>query len=265
MARSSFFLGSLVALLVALPAHAQHDPDNPPMPNFNTEGSDVRAIEIADAVMASMGGREAWDNTRYLSWSFGRDDQVWDKWDGRFRYQSGDVVVLMNVNTQEGQAWENGEAITDAAELKERLDRAYFGWANSGYWFLMPYKLKDSQVTLTYQGETTTEDGRAAEMLGLTFGEIGHTPKNRYDVYVDKETMLVSQWSYYRNADDEEPGFTRPWRNWQQHGDIMLSDNRGEGRNGGDFVLPNVGAYDDLPDTVFTDSARLDLATLKDM
>lgn len=251
--------------LVVWPAYAQHDPNNPPMPDFNTEGSDVRAIEIADAVMGAMGGREAWDNTRYLSWSFGSADQVWDKWDGRFRYQRGDLVVLMNVNTQEGQAWEQGQAVNNAESLKTLLDRAYFAWANSGYWFLMPYKLKDSKVMLTYLGEATTEDGRAAEKLGLTFGEIGHTPMNRYEVYVDKETMLVSQWSYYRNADDEEPGFTRPWRNWQRYGNIMLSDNRGAGSEGNEFILPNVGVYEELPESVFTDPARLDLATLKDL
>ncbi len=248
------------SLLLIPPALAQGE-ENPPMDGFNLEASDDKAIEIADAVMHSMGGRANWDQTRYLSWSFGRDDQVWDKWTGRFRFQRDSLIVLMNITTQEGRAWAGGQEITDAEALKERLTSAYRNWANSSYWLIMPYKLKDSGVTLRYQGEGTMEDGRAAEILGLTFEAVGFTPQNRYDVYVDKETMLVGQWSYYPNASDTEPRFTRPWQNWQKHGAIMLSDHRGEGRNG-PFILPNVGVYDDLPASVFEDSARLDLATL---
>lgn len=252
----------LAALLLTLPAMARQADENPPMEGFNLEGSDAKAIEIADAVMHSMGGRTNWDNTRYLSWGFGSDEQVWDKWTGDFRYQRNNLVVLMNVNTQEGRAWEDGQEITDSEALQERLKSAYRGWVNSGYWFIMPYKLKDSGVTLKYLGEGNMEDGRAAEILELTFENVGLTPQNKYDVYVDKETMLVGQWSHYRDTADPEPRFTRPWGNWKQYGNIMLSDYRGEGREGQDFVLPNIGAYDTVPETCFTDPNRLDLATL---
>ena len=260
-ARTSLLIGVFVSLLLIPSAWAQENEENPPMDGFNLEASDAKAIEIADAVMRSMGGRASWDQTRYLSWSFGRDDQVWDKWTGRFRFQRDSLIVLMNISTQEGRAWADGQEITEADALKERLTSAYRNWANSSYWLIMPYKLKDSGVTLRYQGEGTMEDGRAAEILGLTFEDVGFTPQNRYDIYVDKETMLVGQWSYYRNASDAEPAFTRPWRNWQHYGAIMLSNHRGEGRNG-PFILPNVGVYDALPDAVFEDPARLDLSTL---
>ena len=232
--------------------------DNPAMPGFNEAASDARAIEIADAVMASLGGRENWDNTRYLSWGFGGDEQVWDKWTGDFRYQRDSLVVLMNVNTKEGRAWADGEEIMDTEEV---LNGAYRAWVNSGYWFLMPYKLKDSGVTLKYLGEGTTEDGKPAEILQLTFENVGLTPQNKYQVYVDKESMLVSQWEYYRSATDAEPSFTRPWGNWKKYGNIMLSDFRGEGRNG-PFILPYVGAYDSLPEGVFTNPERIDLGEL---
>ena len=253
---ASFYL-VLFALVLAQPAFAQPD-ENPPMEGFNMAGSDARAIEIADAVMKSMGGRKNWDNTRYLSWGFGNSDQVWDKWSGDFRYQQDSLVVLMNVNTKEGRAWADGKEIADASE---NLTGAYRAWVNSGYWFIMPYKLKDSGVTLKYLGEGTTEDGRAAEMLQLTFENVGLTPQNKYHIFVDKEKMLVTQWQYFREATDAEPSFTRPMGNWKQYGSIMLSDFRGEGRNG-PFVLPNVGAYDELPKEVFSDPGVIDLAAL---
>lgn len=247
----------LFLLLPALPASARQAGDNPPMEGFNMEASDSEAIAIADAVMNAMGGRQNWDNTRYLSWSFGQDDQVWDKWTGDFRYQRDSLVVLMNITTQEGRAWADGQEITAPDALKEQLAGAYRAWVNSGYWFLMPYKLKDSGVTLTYLGEGTMEDGRPADILQLTFDNVGLTPQNKYHVYVDKATHLVGQWSYFPNADDPEPRFTRPWDNWQQYGEIMLSDSRGP-----DFKLPNVGAYDTLPEGVFTNPAPIDLAVL---
>ena len=250
----------LPALLLALPlfAGAAFAQDNPHMDDFDLEGSDARAVAIADQVMEALGGRTNWDNTRYLTWSFFGDDQVWDKWTGRFRWQEDSLVVLMNINTQEGVAYADGELLPDSDEI---VARAYRSWANSGYWLLMPYKLKDSGVTLGYKGEGTTEDGRAAEILTLRFREVGHTPDNRYDVYVDMETRLVTQWSYYATGEDEAPRFTRPWENWTQHGNIMLSDGRGM-RGDVPFNLPNVGVYEDLPDSVFEYPARIDIAAL---
>ena len=228
------------------------------MEGFDVEGSDPAAVAIADEVMAAMGGREAWDQTRYLTWSFFGDDQVWDKWTGRFRWQEDSLVVLMNINTQEGAAYVDGEPVEDSAD---HVAAAYRNWANSGYWLLMPYKLKDSGVTLGYQGEGNTEDGRAADILTLQFEEVGHTPNNRYEVFVDKESRLVTQWSFYRAREDEAPGFTLPWQNWQQHGEIMLSDSRGM-RGDSPFLLPNVGVYETLGDEVFEDPNPIDLATL---
>ena len=249
------------AFLLATHAYAQ-EADNPPMEGFNMADSDGRAIEIADQVMQSMGGRANWDQTRYLSWGFGGDGQVWDKWTGRFRWQRDNLVVLMNIRTQEGSAYIDGQAAPEAEEL---LQAGYRNWVNSSYWLLMPYKLKDSGVTLGYMGEGVMEDGRAAEILSLTFENVGLTPQNRYDVYVDTATMLVGQWSYYADADDAEPRFTLPWLNWTQHGDIMLSDSRGARGDGEPFLLPDVGVYSSLPDAVWEDPHRVELSTLGSM
>ena len=245
----------IAPLLIPCAAAAQN---NPPMEGFDHQGSDPRAIAIADQVMEAMGGRENWDNTRYLSWSFFGQDQVWDKWTGRFRWQQDSLVVLMNINSQQGAAYADAVSLPEADEI---VAQAYRHWANSGYWLLMPYKLKDSGVTLGYGGKGTTEDGRTADILTLDFHEIGHTPENRYDVYVDQETRLVTQWSYYRNATDKTPSFTRPWENWTRHGSIMLSDGRGM-RGNEPFHLPNVGVYESLPDHIFENPVRIDMSTL---
>jgi hypothetical protein len=253
----------LLALVATLPvACSTNSNDNPPIDGFDVAGSDARAVSIADSVMLAMGGRANWDKTRYLSWTFGSDDQVWDKWSGDLRFQRDSLVVLMNVNDRNGRAWAAGEEVVDETALREILDRAYRAWVNSGYWFLMPYKLKDSGVTLTYVGDGPMQDGTPAHILHLTFKEVGLTPQNMYDVYVDKESKLVGQWSHYSNQTDAEPRFTRPWGNWKRYGKIMLSDYRGEGGNGRPFVIGNIGAYDTLPASVFDDPAPIDVSEL---
>ncbi|HEX2465683.1 MAG TPA: hypothetical protein VHR17_13760, partial [Thermoanaerobaculia bacterium] len=170
--------------------------DNPPAAGFDTAGSDAAAIAFADRAMEAMGGRKAWDETRYLSWRFfvpqpGRT-HVWDKWTGNLRYQNGTTLTLMNINTKEGSVWMDGQKVEDKAELAKLLQQGYEAWVNDSYWLFMPYKLKDSGVTLKYKSEGTTDDGKPADILQLTFKNVGVTPQNKYDVWVDKASGLVT-------------------------------------------------------------------------
>ena len=105
--------------------------------------------------------------------------------------------------------------------MPRRLDQ-------DSYWVFMPFKLKDSGVTLKYSGKSETADGKPADVLELTFKDVGRTPENKYHVYVDEDSRLVTQWDYYENASDPEPRFQMPWQNWQKQGGIMLSADRGE-------------------------------------
>lgn len=244
------------------PAQARpvHDPANPPAKEFNTDDSDAKAIQLADRVMRELGGRKAWDNTRYLTWNFfGARTHVWDRATGDHRLSYNDrasgepVVILSNLDKKEGRAFIGGTEVDDLERRKQLLDSAYSAWVNDSYWLLMPYKLKDAGVTLTYLGERATNDGNDAEVIGLTFAEVGLTPQNKYHVYVGKESGLVEQWDFFRNAGDENPGFQIPWKNWQRHGDIMLSGDRGE-RQITDFAV-----LDGVPSGVFTSPEPVDL------
>ena len=235
---------------------------NPPAPGFDAEGSAPQAIEIADRVMARMGGREAWDSTRHLTWNFfGLRRHAWDKHTGDIRIEGTDretgepYLILMNLHHKTGRAWENGEEITDPGALAEWLERGEAIWINDSYWMFMPYKLKDSGVTLGYAGDGTMEDGREADVLQLTFEGVGKTPENRYLVYVASDSGLVEQWDFYAQAEDAEPGFRLPWHNWQRYGGILLSDDRGERDHSGLAVLQEMPhAVYASPDPVDWDS-----------
>lgn len=255
---------TLGAALILMACHKQalaqaNSNPNPPAPGFNAAGSDAKAIALADEVMEKLGGRQNWDKARYVRWRFfGRRLHVWDKWTGNIRVERGEEIILMNLNTQQGRAWKSGEEVTHPDSLAKELKFGYEAWVNDSYWTFMPFKLKDSGVTLKYMGEGRMADSSAAEILQLTFENVGVTPQNKYLVYVDRNTKLVGQWDYFTNAADEKPRMTTPWGNWQQYGRIMLSDDRGRGKH------TDLAVFDTLPASVFENPAPVDWQALQD-
>jgi hypothetical protein len=241
-------------LLGVIPGFAQNN--NPAAPGFNQSGSDPKAIAIADEVMAAMGGRKAWDQTRYIHWTFfGRRNLLWDKKKemARIEMVGEETVYIVNLKDETGQFTFKGQAKTAPDSIKKYGHMAKSIWINDSYWLVMPYKLKDSGLTLKYKGEQNTSDGRAADVLEMTFAGVGRTPDNRYLVYIDKQTRLVSEWSYFQKASDEKPMFTNTWENYQQMGGIKLSDTRGKRK------LDNVKVLKTVPKTAFTSTAALKL------
>lgn len=225
-------------------------PSNPAAVSFNEAGSDPEAIALADSVMLAMGGRKAWDNTRFISWTFfGRRNLLWDKKEGNVRIEipSDSTVMMVNVFDKKGKALMQGNEITETDSLAKLMDRAEAIWINDAYWLIMPFKLKDSGVTLKYKGQDTTLTGKPAEVLTLTFDNVGNTPQNKYQVYIDPDSKLVVQWDYFSKAEDEAPRISSPWTDYKQYGQILLSSGRG---NRG---LSNIAVYDEVPQEVFTD------------
>ncbi len=225
--------------------------------------SDARAVEIARSVLAAMGGAEAWEATRYVSWRFfGRRLHFWDRHTGDIRSESPArrdregverpaLLVLMNVHTRRGRAWENEVEVLDPAKLGEALDLGHQMWVNDSYWMFMPYKLLDPGVRLRYAGERPLADGRPADVLDLTFEPgVGYTPENRYEVYVGRDSGLVEQWSFYAEASAGEPQFTLPWAGWMRFGRILLATDHGEEADW------EIAVHDTLPAAVFTSRDR---------
>lgn len=224
----------------------------------NKKDSDPKATKIANEVMNALGGKENWDNTHYISWNFfGRRLHVWDKWSGDLHFQEKDLIVLMNLNSRSGKAWQNGKEITQPDSLKKKLDYAYACWINDSYWMFMPYKLRDPGVILKYMGEGVTIDGDSAEILQLTFENVGLTPDNKYHVYVDKKSNLVIQFDYFRNASYDKPTIQALWKNWKKYGHILLSNDRGKNRK-----MTDVAVFDTLPEWVFKSPKSIDINQL---
>ncbi len=189
---------------------------------------DAEALRLAGETLTAMGGREGWDATRFFRWNFAQKRlHHWDKLTGDLRLEADSLLVLLNVNTREGRSWLHGEEVEEAETRAKHLEFGYSAWINDSYWLAMPYKLLDDGVILRYRGESAMEDGRAADLLTMTFDSVGVTPQNKYDVWIARDTGLVSQWAYYPTAGDEEPRFVRPWAGWRPFGRILLPTDHG--------------------------------------
>lgn len=246
----------LFCLMVSCNKSDHANTGNPAAAGFNAAGSDAAAVALADKVMAAMGGRKAWDQAHYLAWNFfGMRHLIWDKKTGdvRIDFPQEDLTILVNINTLEGKVKKGGAVITHADSLEKYLEKGKNIWINDAYWLFMPFKLKDSGVTLHYLGEDTTQAGSPAEVIALTFDHVGHTPQNKYHVYIDKDSHLVSQWAYFANANQEKPNFVLPWQNYEQYDGILLSGDRGERK------LTDIKVMEAVPSKTFTDLSPVTL------
>lgn len=240
-----------VVVVVALATGCDRPALNPPAEGFDLAHSDPAAVELADSIMVAMGGRESWDDTRFISWNFfGRRNLVWDKQTGNVRIESipDSTVYLVNVNDLKGRVRVRGHEITEPDSLTKMLEKGKSIWINDSYWLVMPFKLKDTGVTLKYLGEDTTLSGVKCNLLELTFEGVGVTPNNKYRAYVDLEDNLVKQWAYYKEASQDSPTQIWPWDNYRKYGGILLSADRSDNRGPRD-----VRVDEKLPKELFTE------------
>lgn len=223
--------------------------ENPAAEGFNAEASDERAIALADSVMLAMGGRDAWDDTRYLSWNFfGARKLLWDKDEQLVRIEVPNdfSIYLIDMEANSGRIMRYGEEVTQPDSVEKYVEEGKKIWVNDSYWLFMPFKLKDSGVTLKYVGKDTLQGGAEAEVVELRFDNVGFTPENKYQVYIDPQDHLVKQWAYYSQASAEQPDFITPWAAYQQYGQINLGGDRGE------RDISEIAVYETVPKEAFT-------------
>lgn len=222
---------------------------NPAAAGFDLAHSDPAAVELADSIMAAMGGRAAWDEVRFISWEPepGRT-LVWDKHAGRIRMetQADSTIVLLNVRTGTGRVRSANREITQPDSLRKSLSRAKKSWSNDSLWLVLPFNLKGNGITLRYLGEDTLmAEGTKCNLLELALDQA--QVKDRYLLFVDLKDNLIKQWAYVNNP-QEKPVFIRPWDNYKKYGSILLSADRT------DHIGPKgVRIMDQLAGTTFTE------------
>ena len=215
------------------------------------QSKDKKADAIVKEMLTAMGGINNYNNTHFIEWDFVNRKLFWDKWTGDVRVENptANQVILVNINTLKGKVYENGILVKDETKANGLLEKGKNWWINDSYWLVMPWKLQDPGVTLTYVKTDKLPNGKAADILQLTFSAVGVTPENKYWLYVDKENHLIQQWAYYKNFNDAEPKFLKPWNNYQKAGNILLSFDRPNE----DVGPKNVVVKTNFDSTIFTE------------
>jgi plasmid maintenance system killer protein len=175
----------------------------------------------------------------------------------RIENVKNDTKILVNINSLKGKVFKNGAELTNPDSLAKYLQEGKNIWINDSYWLVMPFKMKDPGVTLKYVSEDTTQKGAKADVVRLTYKGVGVTPNNAFNVWVNKKTHLVEQWSFYREANQPKPGFVLPWDDYQTFGKIKLSGNRGERK------ITDIHVFNNIPDRVFTSFDPYDMNSFK--
>jgi len=215
------------------------------------QSKDKKANAIVKEMLTAMGGMKNYNSTQFIQWDFVNRKLSWNKWTGDVRVEnpSAKQVILVNINTLKGKVYENGVLVNDEAKAKELLEKGKNWWINDSYWLVMPWKLQDPGVSLKYVKTAKLPNGKTADILQLTFSAVGVTPENKYWLYVDKEDHLIKQWAYYKNFNDAEPKFLKPWSNYQKVGNILLSFDRPNEEVG----PKNVVVKTNLDSSIFTE------------
>ena len=216
----------------------------------DTGTKDPKAVAIANKVMDAMGGKEKWNGLKYVSWTFfGARHLLWDKQNSlvRIKNTTDSTLYLVNLETGEGKKITPRKTIIHSDD-QLAVDKAKSIWINDMYWLFMPFKLLDPGVHLKYLRQDTTQAGVTSDVLELTFNEVGDTPDNKYEVYVDQSDNLVKQWNFYNRWDNKEPSAIWPWDNYKSYNGLLLSAERSDKKGPSNVVL-----YDEMDNKAFSE------------
>lgn len=160
-----WILGVLTVVVVALVLVLRH------APTATTPGPDAEAL--AQKMVRSVDD-QAWARTGAVRWRFPGHGHLWDRQRGLARVEWRHNRVLLDVGSQKGRAWRDGVEVTDGAEKKKLLDKAYALFINDSFWLNPVVKAFDDGTTRS----AGTVDGKRAVAVAYASG--GLTPGDKY-------------------------------------------------------------------------------------
>jgi hypothetical protein len=170
---------TLAILILAALVQPQQQPA--PAPSLSAD-------ELAAAVMKASGA-DAWKSVTRVrfTWTLNRPDgQVVQR---KHDWDVGNMTDTVTVGDKTTTVKLVGTPSDEASK------NAFQAWTNDSYWLLAPMKVMDAGVTRTVKPDETI-DGKTYHVLHLSFANVGLTPGDQYDMFVDPETHLVRVWNY---------------------------------------------------------------------
>ncbi|MDX1739651.1 MAG: hypothetical protein R3178_00085, partial [Rhodothermales bacterium] len=232
---------------------------------------ETRADTVAMMAYEASGG-DAWDDVRYLRFDFAVESNgqrgatrrhLWDLSSGDYRLEwpAGDdttVVVLFNVNTRTGDAYVGSDP-AEGERAEQLLQSAYSRHINDTYWLMAPHKVFDPGVVRAYVADSSSAD---AEVLQLSFENVGLTPGDRYWMKVDPATGDLAGWTYILQGSPDRTSMFR-WTDYRTFekpgGTIRLSERKEAVGRDVAILTDRVALPDAVPADIFSDpSATMD-------
>jgi hypothetical protein len=202
-----------------------------------------KADEVARRALDVLGGGPAWDNAKYIAFTFKveRDGKVissfrqaMDRNTGTYRVRGNaedgvpfDIVV--NIPTRKGKATYSGKPVSpDSVEWETVYNIALRRFINDMNWLLMPLEVFDARAHRTLDGQRTDSCGRTWDVLKLTWDpSAGFGEGDVYWLWINHDTGVVEEWDTKSGAAaPEEAPIQLIFREYRRVGGLLLSARR---------------------------------------
>jgi hypothetical protein len=216
--------GSAFFALVLGAAISCSSPKEAPKPLlFDASHSDPAAVELADSVENSAGGRQAWDDTKYISWTSSSGRNIfWDKQHGKVRIESSsdNTIYLLNVLDSTARVKLQDKESTGREEGLIALSI----FNEDSQELLLPFLLKQYGSKLVYMGEDSLSDGTIVNILNFSKGG---DSLSTISIKVGVSDKLIKHVAKGQLADSITS--VASWDNYKNYNSLFLSANRSNG------------------------------------
>jgi hypothetical protein len=205
--------------------------------------------QVIDKAWKAIGGKSNFEKVHYVQFTFASErngklnpgrTHLWDKFTGNYRLESENAegkksVILFNVNTKKGKAFEDGVQLPDTT-ASVLVNRAYGAFINDTYWLLVPVKLEDPGVNTKLEPSEMVNN-QNCWVLNLNFNKVGLTPGDQYWLYISEQTGEVLQWKFLLQNQKNTSVFE--WTPYQELGQgVKLSTKKSNMANNSAIVFP---------------------------
>jgi len=200
------------------------------------------ADEVARRALDVLGGGPAWDNAKYVAFTFKveRDGKVISSFrqamdrTGMYRVSGNaeDGVpfdVVLSIPTKKGHGTYSGRPVTPSDDTWDTLyNIAYRRFINDMNWLLMPLEVFDPRAHRELDGQRTDSCGHTWDILKLTWNaSAGLTPGDVYWLWINHDTGVVEEWDTKSGA---APANEAPvqliFKDYRRVGGLLLSTRR---------------------------------------
>lgn len=174
-------------------------------------------LAVGDSEIARYHHRWTPTEDRYAVWGITRDGRHWR-------------VDFSSLSRRESGAMIDGETAVDS--FGQRIRSSGYGrYINDTYWLMMPVKLLDSGVHHARLPDTVIE-GQRLNVLAIWFDNVGLTPGDRYRIFSDPRTHVVTRWRYHLQSGRSAEYH---WENVEEIGPLRLPTRRRAVEGGGEI------------------------------